>query len=94
MENRSFDVFPVGENGHRAYDSNGDPLTVDGVVEGVLNKHAYLVKASGGGSGAAPSRPAGPRSDYQVAHTRAKGNPIRESMADLLAHIHDGQTNH
>ena len=81
VENRSFDVFPVGENGHRAYDSNGDPLTVDGVVEGVLNKHAYLVKASGGGSGAAPSRPAGPRSDYQVAHTRARetrtANPWR-----------------
>ncbi len=94
VENRSFEVFPVGENGHRAYDSNGDPLTVDGVVEGVLNKHAYLVKASGGGSGATPSRPSGPRSNFQIAHSRAKENPNREAMADLLAHIHDGQTNH
>ena len=94
VENRDFAVFPVGENGHRAYDSNGDPLTVDGVVQGLLSKHAYLVRASGGGSGAAPSRPTGPRSDFQVAQSRAKDNPNRESMADLLAHIHDGQPNH
>jgi len=85
METQAVAVYPVGPEGNRAYNANGDPLTIDAVVKGLLEGHPYMRKPAPGGSGAKQGVGGG---NAAVGLDRAKevaeANPSRDSLAGLL----------
>jgi len=87
VETQKVDVFPVGESGQRAYDAQGDPLTIDATVKGLLEGNAFMRLPTAGGSGSAA--PGGSPTVGQLERSKeiATKHPTRDALAGMLGAI-------